>query len=343
VKIGIQIRRWLPNMIEILTELGVDFVQVPFHIMNPSIEKLQEAKDAGFEIYGKYIPSYELWNKQQSRCRSTINKYASVLSLLDVFGEPETRPGTAGCRWVGKAEELKNAIEIIRGWMSEDKIQILLTGCGWALAVHNPFFGNDDRSIFFDDFLKAGGGCFLDTITLNSWVHGYGGRKNIRSSVLYAQYLLAKYGEPEKKIAISETGASWERTPPQFLHTVQTPEEQANLLVKNIVIMASTGCNGSKTIAYFRLAEMMRILKGSIYIKQIKVFPRAKEYSDDIEWHVFKRPDGNMISVVWSELNNIPLIINDDFEYPCNPIKNRPIMINEIPKFIDTTNWKINL
>lgn len=360
MKIGIQIRRWLPNMLQILIELGVDFVQVPFHLMAPPIKKLEEVKNAGIDIYGKYIPDYQTWHSQRDMWHSIIIKYAPFLSLLDVFGEPETRPGTAGCRWSGSAKELRDAVKIIRGWMVTDKIQIPLTGCGWALAVHNPFFGNDDRSIFFDEFLKEGGGRFLDIITLNSWVHGYGGRKNIRGSILYARYLLAKYGEPEKKISISETGASWERTPPQFLHTVQTPEEQANLLVKNLVIMASMGCeyvswfcldyqgwgllrpDSSKTLAYFRLVEMMKILKGSSYLKQVKVFPKAKEYSDDIEWHIFKKLNGNTISVVWSELNNIPLILNNDFEYPCNPIKNKPIMINEIPKFMDTTQWKIN-
>lgn len=359
MKYGIQIRRWQPGTLEILLELGVDFVQVPFHIMQPPLDKLEAARESGIEIYGKLIPDYESWTKQQDRWHSMIEKYGHVLTILDIFGEPETRPGTNGCRWAGSASELKAVVEIIRRWIEVGSPQVSLTGCGWAAAVHNPFFGNDDRICFFDEFLCHGGGPFLDVITLNCWVHGYGGRKNIRNSVLYARYLLAKYGEPEKQFAIAETGAAWEMTPPQFLHTVQTLEEQANLLVKNLVLFASMECeytcwfcldyqgwgllrpDGSKTPAFAAFKRMTGLLKGSHYVTQIKVFTKAKELSDMIEWHVFEREDGSFVSVVWSELWGRPLSLNRDFEYPLSLDADSDIKISEQPQYITETNLRM--
>lgn len=359
MKYGIQIRRWQQNTLDILLTLGVDFVQVPLHIMQPPLDKLEAARESGIKIYGKLIPDFESWTKQQDRWHSMVKKYGQVLTILDIFGEPETRPGTNGCRWAGSASELKTAVETIRGWIGTASPQVTLTGCGWAAATHNPFFGNDDRICFFDEFLSHGGGPLLDVITLNSWVHGYGGRKNIRASVLYAQYLLAKYGEPEKRFAVSETGAAWEMTPPRFLHTVQTPEEQANLLVKNLVLFASMGCeyvswfcldyqgwgllrsDGSKTPAFATFKKMTSLLKNSRYITQIKVFTKAKELSDMIEWHVFEREDGSFVSVVWSELWGRPLVLNRDFEYPLSLDPNLDLKINEQPQYIDNTNLRL--
>ncbi|GAG37716.1 unnamed protein product, partial [marine sediment metagenome] len=113
MRYGIQIRKWRPNTLEILTELGVDFVQIPFHITKPPLEKLVEIHESGIEVYGKLIPDYRSWQNYRDSWRGIIKQYSPVLSLLDVFGEPETRPGTAGCRWAGTAEELKEAVGTI--------------------------------------------------------------------------------------------------------------------------------------------------------------------------------------------------------------------------------------
>jgi len=295
-----------------------DLVQLPLHIYQPSIDVCKEVVDSGTKLIGKLVLPKNTVQVPKNHFADMFKKYNGLISIWDFGGEPETRPDQAGCRFGGSPKQFVDLMSAFYYTGKEIDPENTIGGCGWITPTFNGLLGNDDRSGFLRECLGYWIGDVLDFVSLNFYVYGYGGTKNIFVGMGKVNELLATW-EVSKPIVVSEFGVPCSGDP-AFYHIIQTPERQAVSLLEQNILFNSMGIDysiwfalqyegwglvaesGEKRPSYHVMQTMMRMLKGSIYQKQIKALPsRSVEerwITDKVQWHVFNK-GAQDVHVVW--------------------------------------------
>lgn len=315
---GVALAGSLDKYVDLVLELKPDLVQIPLHLYLPSLECCKRVTDQGIKLIGKLILHKNIHDVPKVRFEELFSRYKGLIKLYDFGGEPETLAGQPGCRFGGNPAEFVDQVGAFYGMGKKIDEENIIGGCGWITPTFNGYFGNEDRSEFFDECLRLGISRSLDFISLNFYLYGYGGTKNILVGTSKVNELLA-WHHVTKPIVVSECGVPCAGDP-AFYHIIQTPERQAISLVEQNVLFNSIGIDysiwfalqyegwgladdqGKLRPSYYALRAMMEMLKGSTYDHQIKALPsRSVEerwLTDKVQWHVFRKGDFD-VHVVW--------------------------------------------
>lgn len=320
---AIAVRKLEPFMVDPIKKMNPDLIQVPLHIKQPPVDLVDKVIANGTNIIGKWVSPQNYKSFDRKFFERLIDKYAGRIKIWDFGGEPETSPHQPGCRWYGNEEEFVDYTRMFVEVVKNQNPKSIIGSAGFLTATLNGYFGNDNRSDFFREVMNRGLGDVVDFISVNAYVYGYGGTKNVVAGLGRTKEILAKY-DCDKPIIISETGVPCSGDP-TFLHIIQTEERHANSIVESHILFHSLGtdwivwyqlCDESwglfyknpKTgrLKYRKAAQaykyMIKTLKGARYTKRYKGYPsrtqEEKWLTDKIEWHVFEKGK-NEIHVIW--------------------------------------------
>lgn len=293
-------------------------MQVPLHLYQPSIDSCKLAVDSGIKLIGKLVLPKGMNDVPTERFENLFNRYKGLITIWDFGGEPETTADLPGCRFNGTPLELTKQMQSFYKIGKAVDPTNTIGGCGWITPTFNGHFGNGDRSWFLSQCLSYGIGDSLDFVSLNFYLYGYGGTKNVLAGMGKINELLA-WHHVDKPIVVSESGVPCSGDP-KFLHIIQTPERQAYSLVEQTVLFSSLGIDysvwfalqyegwglldeqGNERPSYKVMQTLMSMLRGTVYVEQIKALPsRSVEerwLTDKVQWHLFQKY-GVDIHVFW--------------------------------------------
>lgn len=318
-KFGVVVSGKLDKYVDQLLDLKPGVVQIPFHIAFPSINACKQLKEKGIEIVGKIVPPLS-GRLPKDYARDMLSKFKGLVQIWDYGGEPETRQDQPGCRYSGTPQDYVQNMHIfykIGKWADPDNV---IGGCGWITSTFNGYLGNEDRSDFFNECCSLGIAEFLDFISLNFYVYGYGGIENIQAGVGKIKEILA-WHRIKKPVTVSEYGVPCSGDP-TFLHIMQTPERQAKSLVEQNILFKSLGIDHAMWFslqyggwglvdvhdvprpAYRSFQVVQKMLKGSKFKKRMRALPnqstKEREVADKILWFVFER-ERRDVHVIWTK------------------------------------------
>lgn len=316
---GVAVAGVLKKFKDQISDLDPDLVQIPLHLNSPSPEDCAAVIDTDTTLIGKFILPVGAENVPNAVFREVFEKYQGIIQIWDFGGEPETRPDQPGCRFSGDEKEFVHQVQTFYEMGKKIDPENVVGGCGWLTPTFNGSFGNEDRSQFFRNCFALGIGDSLDFISLNFYIYGYGGTRNILAGIAKVNGILAGY-HVEKPIVVAECGVPCDGDP-RFLHIIQTPERQATSLVKQHILFNSVGIDyaiwfalkhvgwglldtrGNPRPSYYAMRTIKDFLKGATFQKQLKAYPsRSVEErwcTDKINWFVFAR-DGKEVHVIWT-------------------------------------------
>jgi hypothetical protein len=318
---AVAVNRLESFMIEPISKLNPDLVQIPLHIKQPSLELIEAVNDTDTDIIGKWVTPKNYKSFDRAFFERLVDKY-DMINIWDFGGEPETRPEQNGCRWFGTDDEFVECCKVFVDVVKSKNPKAIVGSGGFLTATLNGYFGNEDRSEFFEKVMDKGLGDIVDYISVNAYIYGYGGTKNVIAGIGRTKEILARYN-CDKPIVVAETGVPCGGDP-HFLHIIQSEERHANSIIESHILFHSLGV---KWIVWFQLCDeawglihqtkdglkvrkgaqtykyMIKTLKGAKYTKRYKAFPsrsiEEKWLSDKVEWHVFDKGDDTEIHVIW--------------------------------------------
>lgn len=315
---GVAVAGSLDRYKDLVLDLAPDLVQIPLHLYQPSIECCEEVIKNGTKLIGKLILHKDLWTIPVERFDILFKRYKGLIKIWDFGGEPETAADQPGCRFSGTPAGFTNQVKAFYEIGKKIDPDNIIGGCGWISPTFNGYFGNEDRSLFLKQCLDFEITDYLDFISLNFYLYGYGGTKNILVGTSKVNELLARH-RVNKPIVVSECGVPCAGDP-AFYHIIQTPERQAISLVEQTVLFNSIGIDysiwfalqyegwgladdqGGHRLSYSAFKTIVGFLKGSTYDRQIKALPsrtvKERWLTDKVQWHVFKQSDIE-IHVIW--------------------------------------------
>ena len=318
---AIAVKRLESFMIEPITKLNPDLIQIPLHVKQPPLELVEAVNDTNTDIIGKWVSPENYKSFDRVFFERLVDKYGDKIKFWDFGGEPETSRDQPGCRWFGTADEFVEFCKMFVDVVKSKNPKAIVGSGGFLTATLNGYFGNEDRSEFFIKVMDKGLGDIVDYISVNAYIYGYGGTKNMIAGMGRTKEILAKYN-CDKPIVVAETGVPCGGDP-KFLHIIQSEERHANSIIESHILFHSLG---AKWIVWFQLCDkawglfykhkddlkfrkgaqtykyMIKTLKGAEYTKRYKGFPsrtqEEKWLSDKVEWHVFEKGDYE-IHVIW--------------------------------------------
>jgi len=354
---GVAVSGKLDKYVQQLLDLKPDVVQVPFHLFRPSQEACQTLSEGGIRLVGKIIPPLNV-RFHLSFLRKLFQDYKGLINIWDFGGEPETKPDQPGCRFAGPAKDFVDEIRLFYVVGKEINPDNLIGGCGWIAPTFNGYFGNEDRSGFFNECCHLGISDFLDFISLNFYTYGYGGTKNIFAGMSKVKEILS-WHHIKKPVVVAECGVPCSGDP-RFLHIIQTPERQAISLVEQNILFNSIGVDysiwfslqwkgwgliddtGKPRPSYKAFQHLQSRLRGSKFSRRVKAFPsgsvQERWITDHFAWFVFLK-NGEEIHVMWLT-GGKKLSRKFKFPYPVYDIYGEKIPttsvleIDEAPKYI---------
>lgn len=316
---GVAIAGVLSKFKNQIIDLDPDLVQLPLHLNRPAPDDCRAIIDSDTKLVGKFILPKGVNHIPYIEIKKVFEEYKGLVQIWDFGGEPETRPKEPGCRFSGSEEQFTRQAQIFQETGKSIDPDNVVGGCGWITPTFNGSFGNEDRSGFFRRCLDLGIGDFLDFISLNFYIYGYGGIKNILAGISKVNEVLA-WNHVEKPVVVAECGVPCAGDP-KFLHIIQTPERQATSLVKQHILFNSVGIDyaiwfalkhlgwglldtrGKRRPSYYAMRTIKEFLKGAIFKRQLKAYPsRTVEErwgTDQINWFVFER-NAKEIHVIWT-------------------------------------------
>ena len=309
------------KLVEPIKRLNPDLIQLPFHLRQPSVDLINKINDFDIEVVGKWVTPKNFHNFNLAFFIRLVEQYKNVIKMWDFGGEPETRPSQPGCRWYGTAQEYIDQLKMFVDVVKTSNPFTLVGSGGFLSATFNGFYGNEDRSDFLRKLFDLGLGEMIDYISVNSYLYGYGGTKNVIAGIGKMKEIMAWY-HCTKPIIIAETGVPVAGDP-RFLHIIQTEERQANSIVETHVLFHSVGIDW---LVWFQLFDscwglmyedegklkyrkgfdayktMVSMLKNYVFVKRFKAYPsrtvEERWKTDKVEWHVFQK-DEEEIHVIW--------------------------------------------
>lgn len=358
---GISVSGLSHNHVYDLSELNVDIIQVPLHRGLPDEYVIDQLADADTQICGKLVPDPKLHDAQFFQ--KLFKRYRGKIKLWDFGGEPETRPHQLGCRWPGAAKEF---VSLHQQFWLEAKLtdpENVVGGAGFISPTFNGFFGNESRFDFVEELFSEGFGPSADFLSINTYVYGYGGLKSYIAGVLKFRELMARYQLQEKPLVVAEGGIPCDGDP-KFLHIIQTPERQANILVEFHLICCALGIDysiwytfrdtawgildaqGVRRPAFLAFKNMIRILKGAKFKGAKKALPNGRVQerwlTDKISWYVLENPHGNEVHVVWMSGGSmlerrIPREVLGSCDTLGRALPGSVFTLDESPKYFEST------
>jgi len=332
-QLGVAVTSKLDHHVEAINKLDPDLVQLQMHLGFPSIDACKAVTDKDTQLIAKFILPMNQKGLPVKFVEDSFRRFKDVIKIYDFGGEPEIRPWQQGCRFDGTPEEF---VKLTKGYYEIGKSinpDNIIGGCGWLTPTFNGYFGNEDRSEFFKSCCELGIGDYLDFISLNFYLYGYGGTKNIYVGCLKVSEILARYGI-DKPVVVSECGVPCAGDP-RFYHIIQTEERQAISLVEQHILFNSMGIDyaiwfalkyngwglldesGKPRLSYKAFKGLGFLLKGAEYVKQFKALPsttvQERWLTDKFNWHVFE--DGSEIHVIWLS-GGAELVREYQFDFP---------------------------
>lgn len=309
MKFGVAVSNWNDKVVTSLIGLNPSLVQIPLHLFRPDRKSLTVLIDHGIEIIGKYVPEYSLMGRAEQVFSDLFQEYNDQIKIWDFGGEPETRPGSEGCRWPGEAKEFAELFESF--WTVGTKVSLenRIGSGGFITATYNGLFGNDNRSSFLRELFFYGILNLMHFCSVDLYCFGYGGRKNIVAGLGYIRQLLSEYRQPRLDMTVAEFGVPCSGDP-RFLHIIKSETGQANALVRNFLLQRACGASYSIWFSlmfqgwglldtqynprqsYSAFQYMASTLGGANYLGQFKALPEPdRSLSDQIEWYLFQKGD----------------------------------------------------
>jgi hypothetical protein len=303
---GVAVHQLNSAVIEPLNKLNVDLVQIPLHIIQPSVDLLDKIVDSDTKIIGKFVPPKDWKTCDSQFFRNLFLKYKDRIKIWDFGGEPETQPHQPGCRWFGTPEDFAHSLEVFHAVGKEVDPDNEIGSGGFLSSTFNGFFGNEDRSDRLRELFDWGILDHMDFCSLNMYCWGYGGRKNIVAGTQLVRTIIAEYGRAYMPIVTAEMGVPCEGDP-RFYHIIQTERRQAISVIENTLLQWMCGIDYSiwfcfnwagwglmKNLqpreSYMAYQTMIKLLKETKFIGQIKALPEPERHlTDKVEWYKFEK------------------------------------------------------
>lgn len=321
-KFGVTVRYVDRVILSYLEELGVGYIQIPFHITRPALEGLDLVREKKIKVVAKFVPNRKLQSSGKifsGRIEYMIEQYKDHVDFWDFGGEPETGPDQPGCRWFLTAQDFIDHFSEFSDRVKDQNPKIKV-GCGGFLTpTFHGCFGTDSREDFFIQVLDCGLGDHTDFISLDHYVYGYGGEKSLVIGMVRVRDLLRQY-KISVPIRIAEMGVPCAGDP-DFFHIIQTQPIQAQSLVKMFVLFFVYGADavtwfnlndeewglldldGGRRASFRSLKFLVEFLNGFEFDQQLKVFPRKRCETDYFSWLRFRNKE-RVRDIVWMDSNH---------------------------------------
>jgi len=306
------------RLVQPINDLNPDFVQIPLHVKQPPPGLIDKINDVDTDVIGKWVTPQNFHSFDRQFFQRLTQKYKGRIKIWDFGGEPETAKEQPGCRWFGTPKQFVEQLKMFRDVVKSSDPEATIGSGGFITPTFNGFYGNEDRSKFLFEAYDAGLDELIDFISINAYIYGYGGTKNVVAGIGRVKEIMAWF-HSKKPIVIAETGVPVAGDP-KYLHIIQTPERQANSILESHVLFHSVGVDW---IVWFQLCEecwglmsekgekrkgfkayntMVEMLKGCEYTIRYKAFPsrtvEERWLTDKIEWHVFEKGEDE-VHVIW--------------------------------------------
>ncbi|RLG54909.1 MAG: hypothetical protein DRN95_08370 [Candidatus Hydrothermarchaeota archaeon] len=145
--------------------------------------------------------------------RKIAIRYKGLIKMWEIWNEPDTE-----FFWRGSVEEYKELVESAYKTLKEvDSESTVVLG---GLALSDPGDGKFNPD-FLEEFLKLGGGNFIDVISFHIYCNQ---KETLKDKVRYIKRLFKRYNI-NKKIWITELGCST---------ATHTEEEQSEFIMKSL-------------------------------------------------------------------------------------------------------------
>jgi hypothetical protein len=331
---GIFVTQLRKEYIMPLQMLGVESVQIPFHIGLPPVDYLNLLKESGVMISAKYVPHKGEENQDlTSKFRNMFLKYKSCVDIWEFGGEPESRPGQHdGCRWWGTAKQFCEMLRTFT-WECKSINPKAKVACGGFISATYGGLFEDDRTSFLKELAEHEAEVYIDVITINQYVVGYGGLMSMIHGIPRIREFF-----PGFPISISEVGVTTNPSP-LFKHISQSEKQQACWVYKILLTAFSLGI---QSVTWFKLDNMgvfdrdwtiVGKLSFDIYRQFISLIGNKKI--------VRKRAycnDGNLVDHIWWYVaEDINIIWTDEkYEIQCKFPKPMRTILNKITDTIGT-------
>lgn len=301
MRIGVSLRTVTRRSIGRSFDLGVDVVQLPVYLYPPKSELLAILQQR-VRVRGRYIPDEDEQRRGdwKGMFERLFSAYPSICEW-EFGGEPETPPDRPGCRWFLGVANFAEALYWFNRCSLDHYAEPRLSAGGFLSATYNGFYCNEDRSEFLYDLARSGALSYIDAVSVDMFVYGYGGEKNIPAGIFRVRDVLHHAGT-DLPIDVSEIGVPCDGDP-GFYHIIQSKEEQAISLVRCFVWLWSFGVNSvfwfnldykgwglfltNPRPAYEALKVFVRFLGSKQYVDQARVDPYPRWMTDHVNWFRF--------------------------------------------------------